>query len=1589
MFFKKILSLKGGLVIVFLITLNLTLILKNQKVEALTVTSDCPDCALWGIPQVTGPYYKEEGGKCYKYYERTTPCSKTKNGTPTNCERVETDYNKTEVGCEGWCTSCQTAACGQISAVGIKRDAGLNWWSGYKCVCEEPLGGTNSTHYASCKGEPDGGWVWGTPPTNWFNSLYYCQEGQCKATTYYDSGSCGVGPSASCQVLPLAWGTTDTKPACACNEFCEKSTNCGDLGYNCCPTGCNSGLVCCNVMGTKKCLNSCATWECNPSNYTCSYNDKGVTIDRVKQGYGFGNKSSCEDACKPPLTVSCTVDPASGPNTTSFNFKVLVSGGSGTYYCSITSPVDKSSSPCSNNSTIVTKTFTGFTEGDYSAILNVKDSYGREQSANCEWKITSAAKPDLKITEFGYDQTQGRFYYKEKNIGQGNAGPHYVGVFEKDGRQSISGKSISSLDSGQETNTLYSNWSCPNNTSVYTFYAFADSGEVIEESDETNNKTGYLTIDCRPPAQPDLIISSLSTSPSSGSPNSSVTIKIKEKNQGSADASSHYIYLYIDGSYTTNFNISSLSANSETSEQTYNYTCPSSGGSYTIRAVADGGGNIAESDETNNEKSLTLDCGTPSSKPDLYISNISISPSNPAINQSVTIKVTEGNKGSATAGSHYVELFVNNQSKGTKNVSSLGSNQTVDLTWDNIYTCSSCSSVSVKATADSSSQIDESDESNNNYQTSFSCGQNGSVDLYSNTTNVSPGGSVTLYWAPSNIQSGTCNASASPSNSSWSGYKSDSNTYPGVTISNLQQTTTFTLTCTDQCNNSVSDSVTVTVSDRYSCNSSSGCVQDPSGSYTSLSDCQNVCKKRCSSVNQCSTTYSTNTSLPACSNNSDCKKCTSSGTCSTSGTGNWCTSDSQCTVRYSCNSSSGCVQDPSGSYTSSNCNGVCIKRCTNAGQCTYSDNTSLSSCSNNSDCKKCTSSGTCSTSGTGNWCTSDSQCQQNPCRIDYFYPSSYSVSEGGTTTLYWSTSNCTSCTASSNPTNNNWKGTIGTSGSKETSSINSDTTFTLSCSGNGASPSQTVTVSVTKEVSVKLNCGSEPDECYVPYISGANLNWQISNATCYEKSDSAYWGDNNDPWYVDYKRTQFTSNQLVRPVNGGEFYIAASHEVGSPQPNSDCCTSVDCDSYGNDNVYVYVIPPPQAYLYPQISCVTNSDPINGEGIIFYNASATFDLYVRIEYDEGETTTCTLFSNSNLIGSYSTKGVTGDVYLGSKTVSNLKTTTTFKMTCSNSKYGSSFATFRVTVLPQGTEKYKCDSSQGCVLDACGNYDKQTCANSCKQKCLYAGHCAYTDNSYYKDRPDCTSNDQCHPNTYKCYSNWGRAYCEESYEGTITKEECESKCKARCVGIGQCRVTTDDQYTRECNTWSDCGKCYNGRCSYSSGISSDTWCSKDADCQKYKCVTDTDPWDCKVNSSGPYSSYDECRTNCVKPPEPCKIEKFTINNQSPFARLLLNTTSTLEWNTSNCDNCDLDCKPSGCVLENRNKIGTSGTIRFMITSLPQTSYTYTLKCENNTATYQGNPYPTSDTKTIQVSVYEYSWWREIIPQLQPFLRGLFRF
>jgi hypothetical protein len=100
-----------------------------------------------------------------------------------------------------------------------------------------------------------------------------------------------------------------------------------------------------------------------------------------------------------------------------------------------------------------------------------------------------------------------------------------------------------------------------------------------------------------------------------------------------------------------------------------------------------------------------------------------------------------------------------------------------------------------------------------------------------------------------------------------------------------------------------------------------------------------------------------------------------------------------------------------------------------------------------------------------------------------------SVVNGGASTLGWSATNATSCTASGG-----WSGAKGLTGTEVRSGLTSTTSFTLSCTGAGGTAAQTVTVNVTP-ITPPPTLALSANPTAILQGAASTLNWSSSNAT--------------------------------------------------------------------------------------------------------------------------------------------------------------------------------------------------------------------------------------------------------------------------------------------------------------------------------------------------------------------------------------------------------------------------------------------------------------------------------------------------------------
>jgi PGF-pre-PGF domain-containing protein/uncharacterized repeat protein (TIGR01451 family) len=232
--------------------------------------------------------------------------------------------------------------------------------------------------------------------------------------------------------------------------------------------------------------------------------------------------------------------------------------------------------------------------------------------------------------------------------------------------------------------------------------AVAAAADENTPSEGDGNSTALL---------PDLIIDSLDC-PDHLSPGESKTIGISVKNQGTASSEKTKLVLYIDGSSVKEWDLHKLSAG-ESKYDSYPWI-PTSEGSVEIKVVVDEGNLIAESDETNNEKTVTTIVAE-DFLPDLIIEDI-VPESEGVVGKPLNLTLKVKNKGTYASEEARAEYYINGTAPSQDGISipALSAGEEKDVTFSLIPEKEG--DMEVKVVIDSGTSIYEGDEGEGNNQ---------------------------------------------------------------------------------------------------------------------------------------------------------------------------------------------------------------------------------------------------------------------------------------------------------------------------------------------------------------------------------------------------------------------------------------------------------------------------------------------------------------------------------------------------------------------------------------------------------------------------------------------------------------------------------------------------------------------------------------------------------------------------------------------------------------------------------------------------------------------------------------------------------
>ena len=351
-----------------------------------------------------------------------------------------------------------------------------------------------------------------------------------------------------------------------------------------------------------------------------------------------------------------------------------------------------------------TRTFSWFTKAglhEVKAIVDKNDSVPEIDEDNNEMTVGfSALLPDLIIEDISWSPEtvsigdRISFMVFVTNQGSAVSGLSSVDFYIND-THSDTGL-IDGLEPGASGNATFS-WLARAGANVIK--AVVTSGGTLTESDEYNNeKTITLS-----PNLSDLVINSITWSPTEPSVRDNITFTIKVKNQGIGDSNKSRVVLYIDGTSTGYMMLEQIAAG-ENKQVTFTWRAEE--GSHQIQAVVDWQDEVPESEESNNEKTVTFSM----LPPDLIVEQIAWAPPEPAINDKVTFTVTVKNQGKSGSNYVYLAYFIDDDHLSSGYVDPISANATDNMTFTWTATAGEHA---IRAFIDSTEIVTESDEANN------------------------------------------------------------------------------------------------------------------------------------------------------------------------------------------------------------------------------------------------------------------------------------------------------------------------------------------------------------------------------------------------------------------------------------------------------------------------------------------------------------------------------------------------------------------------------------------------------------------------------------------------------------------------------------------------------------------------------------------------------------------------------------------------------------------------------------------------------------------------------------------------------------
>jgi|GEM_PF-4397657 len=251
--------------------------------------------------------------------------------------------------------------------------------------------------------------------------------------------------------------------------------------------------------------------------------------------------------------------------------------------------------------------------------------------------------------------------------------------------------------------------------------------QITAETNRGNNNAGKAIVVATPPSSPpDLVVEAVTVDPKAVIDGQAVDITVSVINQGGDAAGGP-----LDVSLTANsaalhtFNVPDL-AGGQRAVLTFQTSFTAD--TWDITATADSGGVIAESNETNNQKSAALTVVSTASDPDLQFSSFELSVSSIDAGEPVTLAAVIANSGTIAA-NNVVIRFLDGETQLEQDITfaSLAGGQQANIQVEHIF---EAGSRTITAVLDPTNAVSETSETNNSASAALSVRPNtGTPDL--------------------------------------------------------------------------------------------------------------------------------------------------------------------------------------------------------------------------------------------------------------------------------------------------------------------------------------------------------------------------------------------------------------------------------------------------------------------------------------------------------------------------------------------------------------------------------------------------------------------------------------------------------------------------------------------------------------------------------------------------------------------------------------------------------------------------------------------------------------------------------------------